>query len=218
MAGSLTDVVAVDFRDRSAIVRDTTTPANNFVGAPDALLTWSSSDGGRSTMQYAGARGVHLATTDQMSILTSAMPFSATAGLMYIEAEVDRVVSSSSGLVALSDGTTSNRIYLFIDTADDVTGAIVRAGATQAFSVLTESGAAGIRRKAAITWEANNVKVGYNGNTATTDVSALIPTVSRFDFGKTSGAAGATTLSGYIQKFLYRPIRVADADLLALTS
>jgi hypothetical protein len=42
LAGAETNVLALDFTDMSAVVRDTGTPANNFTGDPNSLLTYSS--------------------------------------------------------------------------------------------------------------------------------------------------------------------------------
>jgi hypothetical protein len=41
LLGAETDGLSIDFTDMSAVVRDTGTPANNFIGSPAALLTYA---------------------------------------------------------------------------------------------------------------------------------------------------------------------------------
>jgi hypothetical protein len=71
LAGSEANVLAMDFRDMSMIVRDTGTPANNFVGNPNSKLTYSSP----SSKLILGSNGLYAGgTTLRTEFNSSASP------------------------------------------------------------------------------------------------------------------------------------------------
>lgn len=55
LAGSYADVMAISFRDQSMVIRDSGTPANNFLGNPNSKLTITSP----STKEIIGSNGFY---------------------------------------------------------------------------------------------------------------------------------------------------------------
>lgn len=143
---------------------------------------------------------------DNVSIATTAFPFSATAGTYSI---IFRDAAAGSGILTLSDGTINERLMLY-----ESAGAKFRSqdgGVNQADIVTNAAVVSGVHKIAAA-WAANDFAVSVDGGTVAIDTTGTLPTVTSLRFG--NNGAAASYLNGHIEAVKYVPSRVSDANLL----
>jgi hypothetical protein len=140
--------------------------------------------------------------------------YRADEGSVYCDYQTVDLASFSS-MVAISDGTTNNRIQL------------AHASASRRF-VVTTSGAgqvdtspgsdtASVFSKLCAAYKTNDFAVYANGITLQTDTGGTIPSVDRVFIGAT--ATGTSSyLNGTIKKIAFYPSRLSNAQLQALTT
>jgi len=80
----------------------------------------------------------------------------------------------------------------------------------------TAGPAAGTTLKNSTAFKTNDFASSFNGASVTTDVSCIIPTVSRMDIGYSS--AEGLQLNGHISRLRYYPVRIPNATLQTLST
>ena len=137
--------------------------------------------------------------------------YNAGEGTLYAEAVS---FGASSNTFSISDGTSSNWIYLISrQNAVSASGAVVNAnGTTQAslgsFTFSTTN-------KIALGYKANDFGASVNSATVITDTSGIIPITNAAYLGaRGDGFSSSQT----IKKIAYYPLKVSSANLQALTS
>jgi hypothetical protein len=149
---------------------------------------------------------------DQISILTSAFPYSATAGTMVVAADSPGI-SGAANIVTVDDGTTNERIRLLTDVLDPkiivtdggVAQANIDTGAIVALQPFAMSAA----------YALNDIAACLNGGTVGTDTVATIPTVTTLRVG--SDSVG-NHLNGHIKRLAYYNTRKDNSTLQVLST
>jgi hypothetical protein len=138
--------------------------------------------------------------------------YSAAEGTVYTEAS--KFANAGAGLIwSIDDGTASNRMGIVFSTATQARYRSVTNGTTDVSIDTTVSADAFVKYASA--YKVNDFAISINGAAASTDTSALVPTVSQIGIGQQFGAG---FINGTIKKIAYYPLRVTNAQLQALTS
>lgn len=197
-----TSGMAIDFRDGSMVIRDASTPSNNFVGRYLDKLTINGS-------LPPDPLGALFSNTNNATIAVSAMPFSATEGSLSIECtpnSIDDTVATPR-VCSFNDGTTSNLIDIRLsntNSPDNYVFQVQAGGAGQCSITSGEANTSGNSLFAG--WKANDFVFSVVGSTPNTDSAGSIPTVTRFDIGYASHTANRR-FDGRIKTLLYVPLR-----------
>lgn len=144
---------------------------------------------------------------DVLTIPTSALPYSATEGTLYVECSRDAGPSTESACPISLFGP--GRIETSQNSAQNVYG--YSGGWTLAGPNL----ARGTIIRAAQAWSAAGAAMSVNGAAPSTGVVSSIPSVSQLRIG--SSGAGFSW-EGHIRRAAYLPRRLANTELQAITS
>ena len=157
---------------------------------------------------------------DNINVATSALPYSATAGTVLINA-VPYQVSTAQQLLSISDGTANERIQLY-EFAPAVKAWMSDGGATQVNALAAGSNGnavAGALFRVGLAWSADDVALVKDAGTAGTDATATLPTPTIMYIGnRYDGAGGNQIWNGRIHSLIYLPRRMTNADLQARTT
>jgi hypothetical protein len=135
-------------------------------------------------------------------------------GTLYSEASTYDVLNPRIG-AAITDGGIANRIQNGHGSGAKVfigTGGVSQMTQTIASVVYTNN----TFSKVSLGYATNNSNGAANGTVGTTDVSVTLPVVDQLQIGRLSSTQ--FPLNGTIKKLAYYPLRVTDANLVALTS
>jgi hypothetical protein len=113
------------------------------------------------------------------------------------------------------DGTTSNRIYGYLNVGGPPVVLVTTGGAVQA-SLVAASVSADTVNQMAFAYRDNDVALSSNGGAVLTDTSATMPTVDQLGIGGFTPTAAF--LNGHIRSVRYYPVRLADFQLQALSA
>ena len=149
---------------------------------------------------------------DQVSILTSAFGYSATASTL-VAAGDSPGISGAANIITVDDGTANERIRLLTDVLDPkiivtdggVAQANIDTGAIVALQPFAMSAA----------YALNDIAACLNGGTVGTDIVATIPTVTTLRVGFDNVG---NHLNGHIKRLTYFPTRRTNADLQVLST
>jgi hypothetical protein len=144
----------------------------------------------------------------------SAQDFNSEEGVLY--AEIAALANDLSyRLVSLSDGSSSNRIYIgFSSGSNQIVASISVGGVTQAF--LTHSVSDETQyNKVAIKYKLNDVSLYVNGNEVATDTSATMPSLTSLQF--TSGGL-SSVFYGNVKSVAVFTEALTDEQLQQLTT
>lgn len=142
--------------------------------------------------------------------------FNATEGAF--EAEYSSYVaanaSNSKGILAATDGTTGNRLYMNINTAGVPFFFVSASSSTQAniSTGVTLVNDAVVRTVAA--YKLNSFAAATNGTSGTPDTLGNVPTVNRLDIGS---LLTSPQLNGHFRKLMYWPQRITNAETQAFS-
>jgi hypothetical protein len=123
---------------------------------------------------------------------------------------------SADYVISLSDGTTSNRIFLFRGAANNIMGRITASGTVNA-SISSSTLAENTTYKAALAYANNDVVLNLNGIQVGVDTSATIPATDRLLFDNGAGAGVARFFRPLNQLLLFKT-RLTNAQLAELTA
>ena len=153
-------------------------------------------------------------SADVASVNTLSPWFNATEGTLFAEVIRDAVVTSAGLSASINDGTTSNRLRMYHDTATSYVGDVNSGGAGQAS--LSATITAGANIKAAMAYKVNDFAMSVNGGSPSTDTAGSLPT------GLTTLSLGnnitGNYLSGWLKRLAYYPRRLTNAELQSITS
>jgi len=153
-------------------------------------------------------------SADDITEATSAMPYDATAGMLYTV--FDRTTPGVAAAHELHDGTTNELISIRSLSTGRISYLVRDGGAPQ----VDENGPnnavdPGSTGRAASVYAANDFAYAVNGGTVITDGAGTLPTVTTLSIG--CGPQSGAGL-GHIKQVLYLPRRVSNTDLQTLTS
>ena len=118
--------------------------------------------------------------------------------------------------LGVSDGTTLNRIRMFVSSATTVNVGVVTAGSTVASLDTNVSNITTTVNKTAVAYKLNSFASSSNGGTPVTDSVGAVPTVNVAYIG--SIETGTTSqINGHVQKIFYWPQRLTNAELQAIS-
>lgn len=160
------------------------------------------------TSPIATTSGTATRAADDVTLATSAMPFSTTAG--YVLARVKGAVTGGVCQWSITNGTTAERLlslyhpnnYHFFVADGDVAQAILSAG----------ENFADIFSKTTVAWATNDFGASVDGGAAVTDSSGTLPTVTTLRLGG-NYSAGIEPLNGHVAYLKYLPRRITNAQL-----
>jgi hypothetical protein len=139
--------------------------------------------------------------------------YNVNAGTLFVDCQAT-LPAAASQIVAISDSTINNRVI--ISSGATSAPLVVAGGATQAAFAIT-SMVANIFAKTAVGLAVDNIGVSRNGAAASVDTSCLLPVVDRMFIGNGATGSGAS-LNGTIARFAYYNRRLANTELVGLTS
>jgi hypothetical protein len=136
--------------------------------------------------------------------------YNASEGAFAFVFQRDSAITSVTGIGGVSDGTTLERMRFYYNSATqtrfDVTDGTVQA-------TLATSMSSGAVTKMTAAYKLDSFAASANGGTVTTDVAGTLPTVNQFLIGGLPPSAGQ--LCGWIQKIMYWPQRIINAEVQA---
>lgn len=148
---------------------------------------------------------------DNISLATSAFPFSTTEGTFFANV-VNRTTGTQNGAIHL--GINTNEAFLMDSSSSGSRILYVRDDSTTQADLSPAGAIANAFNKQASAWAANDFAACINGGTVVTDKSGSLPTVTLVNIGRGSQ-------SGYtndcIAQVMILPVRKSDAELQALT-
>jgi hypothetical protein len=142
--------------------------------------------------------------------------YNAAEGTLY--AEFQRATPSSNSFVAaISDNTFNQLIAMYTTGAPDIASAVRAGGVSQVgITVLAGTGIANFLYKQTLAYKVNDFATALNSGSVITDTTGTLPSVNRMNIGNFDGNTQFT--NGTIRKLAYYPLRVTNANLVALTS
>ncbi len=124
-------------------------------------------------------------------------------------------ITTNCGVMAVSDGTTANRMIVRGRSTGATTFIGVRGGATQYIDDFS-SGLANVSTLVAFGYKTNAFVGTRNGAAPITDVSCVVPTVSMLRLG--ADGDGVFPLNGHIRSLRYYPKRLSNSELQTITA
>jgi hypothetical protein len=149
---------------------------------------------------------------DNISLATSAFPYSATTMTVYANLSIANVANANRWIEGGVDGSN----YWYCKAADNEHLAVVSGGAVSA-NIDLGTYTVGANDKIAAAMQADNYAACLNGGTPTTDTAGAMPvgTPTLLYIGRSN--LGGVSYNGYIKSFMYLPVRKSDAELVTLT-
>jgi hypothetical protein len=139
--------------------------------------------------------------------------YRADEGTIYSESVAVSNILNPRYIYTIYDGTASNFIAGFYGTDGTQSSSVVTANVTQA-ALNTPGVNSG---KVAFAYKQNDAASSLNSGTALTDTSCVLPVVNQFAIGGRLDS-GFRYLNGHIRKIAFYPLRLANAQLQALTT
>lgn len=141
--------------------------------------------------------------------------FNPVEGAFVVECDSAAAPSSSVCPFAVSDGTTNNRMQ--VNANNGSAGFFVAVAGTAQASIATGGSAptANTTFKRAAAYKLKDFAVSNNGSAAVTATSGTVPTVSQLSIG---GLNTGSQLNGHVRRLTYYPVRLSDAQLVALST
>lgn len=152
---------------------------------------------------------------DNLSLATSAFPYSNTTGTLYVYASERVFESGRNNTLAELAADASNRTLAYRSASTTFTAASV-GGTTMSVGLTTAAAPIGDTRLA-LAYAANDCAAVVDGGTVGTDNTFAAHTAATtLHIGDWSG--GTAPWNGHIKALLFLPRRVSDADMQTLTS
>jgi hypothetical protein len=140
--------------------------------------------------------------------------YNASEGTLYGQADW-LGLAGNDYFFALNNGSTSNLIGLGVSVTPTTRFIVIDGGVTQA-SVNGPTPVANVAFKIAGAYRVNSFAAATNGTLGTVDTSGAVPSV---DQASLTSSSGSTNLfNGHIRQLAYFPRRLANSELVALTS
>jgi hypothetical protein len=135
-------------------------------------------------------------------------------GTLYAEVDV-RNFQVNGRILAISDGTSTNRVTIFFTTSNSFRFIVTNGGSAQV-AVNSSTFSSGVF-KVAVAYKTNDFVLYINGAQAATDTSGSVPACSDVYLG-TAEDGGTNPLNDRIRAAAIYPTRLSNAELSALTT
>jgi hypothetical protein len=139
-----------------------------------------------------------------------------TQGTLYAEVQVSEFTADRR-IVAISNGTSDNRIVLQKGANSTLRGIVTTASGSVA-DIATASGQTAGVYKIALAYAANDFVLYVNGTQIGTDTSGAVPACSQLFIGKIETSATTNELNDRIRAAAIYTTRLSNTELSALTS
>ncbi len=183
--------------------------------ATDFLISFAQLEQQSYATSYIPTSGSSV-TRNQESCINATPEINSEEGVLYVEINAENVYSNSR-YIALSDGTTSNRVIMGVSS--NSTGTITCFVSSGGSTVAILSSTADITdfNKVALRYRKNNFSLFLNGVKASTDTSGLPPVeLNRLTYG--NGVPNATPFYGSTKDIQVYTKALSDAELIKLTT
>jgi hypothetical protein len=142
--------------------------------------------------------------------------FNATEGTLFSRASRFANTATFSSIFQVDDGSDLNRINIEIrNTTGTVFGACGVAGINQA--ALGSAAVGTNTANLAFAYKQDSFAFSHNGTAVLTDTSGNLPTVNAALIGSRRASGASQFLNGHIQKIMYYPQRLINAEVQAIT-
>jgi hypothetical protein len=192
---------------------------DNVVGTNSVIAWGAQAENGAFATSYIPTVASQVTrTADQTSIVAPnfAPWYNQSEGTFVVSYDVGSTASALPKTTAVvHDGTTSNRIYGYLNVGGPPVVLVTTGGAVQA-SLVAASVSADTVNQMAFAYRDNDVALSSNGGAVLTDTSATMPTVDQLGVGGFTPTAAF--LNGHIRSIRYYPTRLSNAQLQALTA
>jgi len=151
-------------------------------------------------------------TLDTLSQTSISNLIGQTEGTIYFESNL--LLDSASRFITISDGTTNNRITIYVGNTNSLQCSIVIGGVNQGdlvYGVIT----AGLF-KVCVVYANNYAALFVNGVKIAQDLSLTVPACSRLGFDQGNGTTNWS--SGSFKSLALMPVKLSDAECIALTT
>jgi hypothetical protein len=138
-----------------------------------------------------------------------------TEGTIYAEVDL-RNFQVNGRFLAISDGSTNNRITMLVTTLSRINVIVTQGGASQV-NIMTSTLSAGVY-KVAFAYAANDFVLYVNGTQIGTDTSGVVPACADVYVGKVETSSTASQINDRIRAAALYTTRLTDAQLQALTT
>jgi hypothetical protein len=144
--------------------------------------------------------------------------YNQSEGTLFVQGVIPFVGGSSfPSFASVDDGTSNEAIeWSMWDASSDSVRFVVWDGGVNQASIATGTYAANTPLNLAGAYKVNDFAASYNGANAVTDTAGTLPTVTLLRIGQ--NRAAGNPLNGHIKKIAYYPIRLANAQLQAITT
>jgi len=201
--------VAWSFVDGTIAITDPSEPAKNF----DGLFHERATVTGTLTPSASGA---YFDASNNAIIYPKDIPNLLASGMTaYVKFNIPALTATARALINISDGTTSNRYYLYINTSDKFNFDVRSGGAAQVNLVSSPSYVAGATSIFAAAMTTNDAYAAHDRTLFTApDTGCTIPaSVNIIRLGHLSAGS---PLDGYIIEGCIIPGRSSDAELVLI--
>jgi hypothetical protein len=142
--------------------------------------------------------------------------FNATEGTFEAEYScyVATNVSNSKGILAATDGTTGNRLYMNINTTGTPFFFVSASSSTQANISTTVTLVNDAVARTTGAYKLNSFAAAANGTLGTPDTVGNVPVVNRLDIGS---LLTSPQLNGHFRKLMYWPQRITNGETQAFS-
>jgi hypothetical protein len=145
--------------------------------------------------------------------------YNVNEGTLYAEGVVPFVGSSNfASFMLIDDGTANNAMELSMwdGSASDPLRWVGFVANSAQWNISPKNYSAGSSTKGAAVYKANDFQASFDSLLGTADTSGSIPVVNRMAIGAARGAS--STINGTIKRIAYFNRRLADSELIGITS
>ena len=153
---------------------------------------------------------------DNISLATTAFPFSATAGSVYASVGTGNNTSGVDAILEISDGTTNERLMVIYHTSATTVGIHAADGGVAQVGPSSLGTISGAAYKVAAAYAANDYAGTLNGGAMITDASATLATATKINIASNGTGTGAP--NRYIKQIMYFSRRMTNAELQTLAT
>ena len=139
------------------------------------------------------------------------------SGTIYAEVDI-RNITAGKNIISTDDGSTSNRVSLFVDSSPNRLTAVITSGGTG--TIVSGSVTTGVH-KIAVSYSSGDVQVFLNGGFLVSGIPTLFPSVTRNNLsigGRILSGVYGASLNDRIRAVALYTTRLTNDQLAALTS
>lgn len=201
--------MAISFVDGSMVIRDTTTPANNFDGKYTSKLTITGS------LPW-GPSGAAFDGSNYASLAAGAFPSPRVTGAFVMDASNTLGAGFPDLITMYTTGDQTDAVLIYGNNGANWRFNISSGSVNQA-DIDSGVGQASGSHKFAFAWQANDAAGVIDGGTPATDATVTVP-VSLTTLVLGNNGAGTNNITGKIKSLVVLPRRLSNTEMQAKTA